>query len=261
MSDDFPSFELPPIVEVVCGVQFEPLSLLVPHLGKYAPEGFEATQEVAPLPPVFETFPNSPSSIMLTNALILPRTWYETKEGDRLIQVQRDRFLLNWRKTDPSHEYPRFEAVYQEFEKQFSVFRAFSEDHLKQKATPTQLELSYINHIVVEEGEALVHRLGEYLPDLSWRIGDRFLPSPESLDFRLSFALPKHMGRLHVRLQSGIRNEDQRPVLVLDLTARGRDPHSPGWKDWFELAHEWVVSGFCDLTGKEVQNTVWRRSK
>lgn len=261
MTDPFPTFESPPVVEVVCGVQFEALNLLVPRLGQFSPEGFVATQEVAPLPPMFETFSGgSLVQFQFTHAPNMPRVWYETANHDQLIQVQRDRFLLNWRRTEQGHPYPRFPQVYGAFQGHLAQFSKFAEDQLSQKLSLSQLELSYINHIVAPEQENLIAQLAKYLPDLAWRSGDRFLPPAESVDVRYSFALPEQKGRLHMRLQTGIRHEDQRQVLVLELTARGGSPGNFGDLSWFTLAHEWIVKGFCDLTGDDVQRNLWKRS-
>jgi hypothetical protein len=50
-------------------------------------------------------------------------------------------------------------------------------------------------------------------------------------------------------------------VLLLDLTVRGigRDKSPGGMTDWFDLAREWIVRGFTDLTGEDVQKNIWRK--
>jgi len=32
-------------------------------------------------------------------------------------------------------------------------------------------------------------------------------------------------------------------------------------RNWFDLAHEWIVRGFTDLTEKEMQETIWKRER
>ena len=29
--------------------------------------------------------------------------------------------------------------------------------------------------------------------------------------------------------------------------------------NWFDLAHEWIVRGFADLTTEKIQQNIWRR--
>jgi hypothetical protein len=69
-------------------------------------------------------------------------------------------------------------------------------------------------------------------------------------------------GRLHVNLQPVVRLDDRRPVLQLSLTARGT-PESSRIEDilaWFDLGHEWVVSGFADFT-KAALHDLWERTQ
>jgi hypothetical protein len=50
-------------------------------------------------------------------------------------------------------------------------------------------------------------------------------------------------------------------ILVLELAAAGppSDQTEGGLESWFEVAHEWIVKGFEDITDKEVQRSVWGR--
>jgi hypothetical protein len=60
-----------------------------------------------------------------------------------------------------------------------------------------------------------------------------------------------------------MRKRDNVPIFILDLTVRGNvAEHSAEvlW-DWFDIAHQWIVFGFSDLTSREVQDLVWERIK
>ena len=59
-----------------------------------------------------------------------------------------------------------------------------------------------------------------------------------------------------------MRNSGQ-PIILLDLTVRGigKDKSIEGMWDWFDLAREWIVCGFADLTGERVQTEVWKRKR
>jgi hypothetical protein len=39
----------------------------------------------------------------------------------------------------------------------------------------------------------------------------------------------------------------------------GKDKSPEGMWTWFDLAREWIVRGFTDLTGEEVQKQIWRK--
>jgi hypothetical protein len=62
-----------------------------------------------------------------------------------------------------------------------------------------------------------------------------------------------------VDIQNGRRVSDNRRLFRFELTARGigSDVSSEGMRGWFDLAHEWIVLGFADCTGKDMQRTVW----
>ena len=251
-----PEYSHPPVVEVVCGAQFEPVPLLAAYLGRLLdrlPEGFRPTRELASLMPIVEHLGEQPHSMILEGSLS-PRVWFESAGGEQLVQIQSDRLLFNWRKQTPTHDYPRYPAVWDAFERHLGTFEAFVEQEVGSHVSHRQFELTYINHIEVD-GIPL-ERLAQILPDFSWRTSQRFLPTVERMDSRLSFLLPNRRGRLHVRAQNGLRNVDQKPVLILELTARG---FAESREDWFALAHEWIVRGFADLTGEDLQRVTWER--
>jgi hypothetical protein len=52
------------------------------------------------------------------------------------------------------------------------------------------------------------------------------------------------------------------PLLVAELTVRGIGPDRSveGMWSWFDLAREWIVRGFADVTGPDVQQNIWRRN-
>jgi hypothetical protein len=73
--------------------------------------------------------------------------------------------------------------------------------------------------------------------------------------------MPDKIGRLHATIRRAVRVEDQRPLLQLELTARGlpKDVSRTAMWDWFDLAHRWIVCGFADLTAESIRKNVWRQ--
>lgn len=261
-----PEYENPPINEVVCGLLFKRIDkLLNPYLGilweKYKPE-YSDCREVAPLLPVMETFGQPfQSEPQYGDVLPLPRTWFVHADGNGVIQVQRDRFLHNWRKIRPDDEYPRYHHVIGMFRSHLSSFAELLEEHHLGVITPLQYELTYINHVIQGEGWDIIRDVGKIFPNFSWHTSKNdFLPPPETVNWQTSFALPNHVGRLHTKVQSATRREDGYPVLLFELTVRGIGNYTTldeMW-NWFALAHEWVVRGFTDLTDPQMQKDVWR---
>ena len=266
---DLPDYDRPPVVEVACGIHFSPLkSLLAPHLGllweRFKPE-YPICQEVAPLSPVIERF-DQPASIdvELTDKPPLPRIWFIHERETGIVQVQRDRFLHNWKKIRPEDEYPRYPTVIKLFRDRLSRFETFLDDTNLGSIEPLQYELTYVNHILSGEGWNTISEVGQIFPDSAWRAGtDRFLSTPETISWRSSFVLPDQVGRLHVSIRNGNRKQDNRSVVVCELTARGmsNDTSRDAMWQWFDLAREWIVRGFADLAGAEIQSRRWGRTR
>ena len=268
-AQELPEFENPPVVEVVCGVLFQELaSLLAPHLGllwEKFKRDYPTCQEVPPLASIVERFDEAAQvQIEFTDKPPLPRIWLIHRNQNGIIQVQRDRFLHNWKKVPPDDEYPRYRAVIQMFRDRLATFEAFLTETGLGTIEPKQYELTYVNQIPAGQAWTTLDDLGKVFPDFAWRPSQqRFLPSPEIVNWRTSFVLPERSGRLHATIRTGKRAEDGTRILGLELTARGMPAEASReamWR-WFDLAHEWVVRGFADLTGNEMHDSVWRRTR
>lgn len=264
-----PDYESPPVIEVVCGILFKSIDkLLAPYFGllweKYKPE-YPICREVPPLTPVIERFDEPPRvDLQLADVPPLPRIWFVHKNDNGIIQIQRDRFLHNWKKVRPEDEYPRYPQVIELFKDRLSQFESFLKENDLGIIEPTQYEMTYINHIPQGDGWTTLNDIRDVLPDFAIRANeDRFLPEPEGINWRTSFVLPDGAGRLHVTIRHAKLRDSGLPVLSLDLTARGigSEKSPEGMAGWFDLAREWIVRGFTDLTGEEVQRNIWKRKK
>ena len=113
-------FERPPIVEVVCGLSFElPKPLTSAFIGLYwskIKSEYPNTLDQAPIPATFEG-PVGAGNIELQFLQLPPlrRTFFSSPDGRHLVQVQDDRFLLNWKKIEDSDQYPSYANVIHKF--------------------------------------------------------------------------------------------------------------------------------------------------
>jgi uncharacterized protein (TIGR04255 family) len=264
---ELPDYEKPPVIEVVCGILFKHIpSLLYPHIGllwnSYREE-YSECREVAPLDPVIERFDElTQLSFEIGPLPPLPRIWLIHKDGTRLLQIQRDRFLHNWKKAKLEDEYPRYSRVKEMFFDQLAKFQVFLEGNNLGAIEPVQFEMTYINHIPLGDGWDRLGEVGKVFPDFSFRPTEgRFLPEPSGMMWRTVFDLPDKLGRLHAVIRNVKMKEKGLPVLLLDLTVRGigEDRSSEGMKLWFDVAREWIVRGFEDLTREELQRVVWKK--
>ena len=253
-----PSYKKPPIEEVVCGLRFHPSpGFTIPHIGLIWDLFRKDYPNVQLAPPIFDPqgqFPLEPQT-----GLPLPRTLFINKLDDQLIQLQVNRFYFNWRRRETS--YPRYPHVIKEFEKLFDSIKTFFDKFELGVLKPAEYELTYINQIPKGQGWETIDDLPRIIPDFTWRLlTGRFLPTPEKVTWATSFLLPESKGDLKVNLKQGIRILNRVPVMLLELKAAG--PSSSTDKkamlDWFDLAHEWIVRGFTDLTATEAHK-LWER--
>ena len=265
--ESLPDYQNPPVIEVVCGALFKPLErMLAPHLGmlwdKFKPD-YPRCQEVAPLEPVIENFGERLApEIRFSEIPPLPRIWFVHADGTGVIQVQRDRFLHNWRKRLPDEQYPRYHRVIELFRDRFSRYQAFAAEADLGAIEPLQYEMTYINHIAQGEGWTSPADIGRVFPDLVWRSdASRFLAEPEALNLRTAFLLPGNAGRLHSTIRQAVRRPDGKPILIFELMVRGigQDKSIEAMWGWFDLAREWIVRGFTDFTSRDMQESIWRR--
>ncbi len=261
-----PSFKNPPVHEVICGITFKPLAMLAPHLGilweKFRKE-YPTCREVDPLVPVIETYDNQEQPAPDLALPFMPRVWFISRDDNAIIQVQRDRFLHNWRKVRPSDEYPRYKVVREQFEQRLERFRLFLNENELGTICPAQFEMTYLNHLPAGIGWESIAHLGNVFPDFCWRTSiDRFLQKPEKLNFRFAFRIPEDLGRMHISISTATRRPDNVPVIIVELTVRGTSAEcsiDSMWV-WFDMARDWIVRGFTDITSPQM-HAIWQREK
>jgi uncharacterized protein (TIGR04255 family) len=261
-----PHYKRPPLVETVCGIQFEPLAKFSSvHFGEFwevVKAEYPEVEDQTPLPEVLEGTPaQAPHlSAQIMEKLPLPRVFYKDRTGNFLLQVQPSRFLSNWRKQKDSDEYPRFGAAQEKFARGWKVFLEFLDRSGIGKPSANQYELSYINHITAGEAGSFPLALAEFLPMFSWVTESRkFSSALEVVGSRLKYALPESKGALYVTINHGTRKTDGASIAVIDLTVRG--PAKEDWSDfsdWFALAHESAVLMFMEITSPSAQ-AIWGR--
>jgi uncharacterized protein (TIGR04255 family) len=263
-----PDYHKPPVIEVAIGVQFAPLTeFSVAHVGLYwatIRETFNRVEEQAPIMHSLEPphGPLEPSPVFQLMGVpdLLPRAWFLDASGSHLIQVQRDRFLHNWRKMNPPDEYPRFPSVRDSFFQYWHGFKTFlAENNLTPQ--PDQCELAYVNQVNKGEGWDTMAELEKVFTTFQWRTRSGFLPIPDMARWSLRFLLPENQGRLHVDVVPARVPPQNDLVIRFSLTARGRprgEFNTENMTKWFAMAREWIVMGFADLVDKKT-DAIWEK--
>ncbi len=261
-----PDFSAPPVAEVVIGVQFYPIqNFSVVHHGLY----YQRIKDEYPLyeirPPLqiplerFEEESTPEAGFKFSNIPPL-RSWFVDQKGNRLVQLQKEHFIHNWRKVKGSERYPRYEKIRKGFVDLWKDFLLFSEEYDLGEVKPNQWEVTYVNHLVKEhEWNSLVD-LKNIFPCWTNDSSENYLPTPEDIDLNLSYIFPEKRGRLHLSLSRGLRASDNADILLLKLIARGRlDSSDPKTLlESFNLGREWIVKGFTDFTSRKVHH-IWKR--
>jgi len=259
--DGLPSFDRPPVTEVVCGFVFEPLQgFLLPHAGVYweaIRREFPECAHAAPL-----GIDGSPGWQDEATGLPLPRLWFISEDKRELLQLQGDCFYFNWRRRDEHDVYPRFSAVFDGFKQQLAVFLRFLEEQKLPAPVITGCDLTYVNHIPQDVGWNSVEDLSAVFRDFRWESDtSRFLPTPRAVSWSNQFVIPEG-GILTSNGSIVKRVRDQLPVVKFEMQAKVKT--NGGAPDahlgWFDVAHKWIVNGFVDLTRSEIQQKAWRRN-
>jgi len=226
--DALPDFEAPPLNEVVIGVQFTPATgyqqVRVGEVWSLFREDFPSVQELAPIPPTFETFglPQGGRGRPHINLRSMPehsRYWFVSLSEDELLQFQKDRLLHNWRKVDDrTNEYPRFETLIDKFEKELRKLETYFASLVPQLLKINQCEVTYTNHIKIEHSVS-VASVQEWLNFV--RFG-KLQPDDFAITFRrvVSSSAGKPLGRLIYESGLGLTEKNEE-VMLLTLTFRG----------------------------------------
>jgi len=264
-----PEFDAPPVSEVALAVEFSPLeNWRSTHAGLY-------WSLISNTYPQSETQPPPPSQIekygedfwvqpAVRVEFVNPdvsRFWFIADPPTKLIQIQRDRFVINWRQVKGDETYPRYsKEMRPRFEREWNEFKTFVSERKIGTVAVQQCEVTYRNELLQGKGwNAFSESLALFAP--WWKDGtDGFLPRPESLSVAGSFRMPGEHGRLHFSAQHVRRPADQREAVQFQLVARGK-PASDSNADilnWLDMGHEWVVRGFADLTSEQAHQ-LWKR--
>jgi uncharacterized protein (TIGR04255 family) len=275
--NQLPSYERPPVVEVVASLQFEPLAGFdVLAIGKLAlgfSNQFPRFEQHAPLGAEIERLgvraPLNTLQFQFTGELGVPRVWFLNEPGTELVQVQSDRFIRNWRfNPTANNQYPRYDAhVRPAFVKDFQRFGSLVKDFRLGELKVHQCEITYINHIYPNKYWSQHSDIGAVLNGWKSVAVTPFEEQLEAVNARFARVLldasSTFVGRLHVQIQSAFVASKQNasedvPVFVLTLTARGRPlgDGEAGVLAFLDMGRRSIVTSFDKMTSAQMHE-VW----
>lgn len=260
-------FARPPVEEVVLSVLFNPLDrLLAPHLGEiwqeFKKDGFVHIMEHPPVVPALE-MPVSVQGAQLhfNNVPDLARIWFIHETDTEIIQVQRDRFMFNWRKTEPHPVYPGFTAICEKFEDFYSRFGKVIKNMQIGEVTPLQYELTHINQLRHGKSWNTLDDIGKIYTLFSHSSQTQsFWSGMEAVNFHASFPVVDLHGRLHVSMGNRIKMPEQTPTLQTDFTVRGFPENAEDTMiTWFKSARNKIRERFTGMFTEDIQIKEWGR--
>lgn len=272
---DLSDYLSPPVTEVVLGVQFNSLDrFLTPHLGLVWEEfnsEFPLIEEHPYFPPSFETF-GMPAPFMIPNANFqiitrpeMMRINFLNAEKTQLLQVQRDRFLHNWRKTGEGDDYPRFERMIETFATGLRKFIAVIDRENLGPVVPNQCEVTYFNQIPVPENETIWFQFAQTFPGIAGAGAIDGVGEPEDARFVLRYIIPADdgspLGRVTVAAQPA-RRADGVTIIQFTLVARGKPVtlDVPGVLDFLARGRILLNRVFKKITSSTMQER-WGRKQ
>ncbi|MBP9091937.1 TIGR04255 family protein [bacterium] len=255
------TFKNPPVAEAVLGIQFAPLDKMrITDFGllwQHLKNDFPQVQERDRMVPTVELKGQSIPEIgwRLSNVVELPRVWFvgELSSGGRhFIQIQPDRYLYNWHGTGSTASYPSYESNTSVFFSNLDILRKYIADAQLGELQVDQCELTYVNHIFLDEGLDL-----SAMATKAFTAFGSEIPLPGHRDrfaFNVSSWLDELNGRLHASLQPAQNMETRQIILDFRIIARGQPQGSDDSQlvDWFNMAHHFALDSFKSLTTSEM---------
>ena len=251
-------FEHPPVFEVVFSVQLDgrlPLKAFdVPKIHQAVADMFPEVVEQPPLERI--NFPNQPS---ITVELETPRIrwWFLSKDGHKLIQLQDDRFLLNWRGLEAPlrEEYPGYDALRREFLELFTLFEATLKELGIGSLNMHSCEMAYVNLIAIDPSKDNKLRLNEHVT---------FMGFPEehfirALNMNWIYDIRENDGKVVEFYKASAAmgsTPDERPALHLTLEGTSRVEES--LEIHFDRIHANIHNYFLELT-TDIMHQKWKK--
>lgn len=250
------TFERPPLIEVSFAVQFERLmSFRTGHFGLFWAQIHRDFPETADRPPLSPINAGQSAGEWLP----LPRVWFVHKDKQLLLQLQDDRFILNWRRIMDDAVYPRFDTVFPLFLDHLKRWEAYCEFAKIGPLNIRNCELTYVNHIPKGEGWVEQKELAALFPGLMASDAPKGMPARTGFAYSSVHEFPTLQLRADIR--HGFIGEERKEIMGLELKAESAGHLRQGadaLKQWFADANEAIVTSFVAMTNPTTQKEVWK---
>lgn len=254
VTDPLPKFRKPPVIEVYCAIYFRDLTEMnSPHLGAFwepLKHEFPLTETQPPLPPIFISAAPGQNTLFLQQSFDFSRSWFLSADKGMLIQIQRDRLIVNWRKVDAEAAYPSFDTLKDRFDSIYSTFKQTLTMYSINLPTISGVELGYVNDIIT--GRC---RINEIIPALAPQLllKDNNIDA-DTINLNAVFSLEQKRGSLNLSV-----NTIGDSALRLNIISRWISEMSEHEAtDWFAMAHKRTILAFTNCTSEKMHD-MWER--
>jgi uncharacterized protein (TIGR04255 family) len=253
-------------MEVALAVQFDPgtvTSLDVATFRTSIRSEFPKYEEQPPRPPVEENFEpiigGIPFQFEVVAAPPMPRFWFLSEEGSRLVQLQSDLLAVNWRSVPEGGDYPRYGNLRSEVGDHFAALDEIVKQEGRPGLRPNWCEVTYINHVTPVGTDENRPRLEDVLTTIVPPKGEGFLPPAEDVVVRQRFLIDgdeKPRGRLIVEATPAFRNVDRVSIWAISFTSHVRAVGEglDAALEALDTGREWAVRGFGEMISPEMQS-------
>jgi uncharacterized protein (TIGR04255 family) len=268
-------FERPPVVEVALSVQFQSLRRLRPFELRAFWESRKAQY------PTYEEHPplgrivldsvdegRAQMALQLEVSLLPPpvRYWFLNAAQTHLLQVQHDRFGVNWRRKSPGDEYPRFSRIRETFMTELEHFLAFLKSEDLGSLEPDACEVTYVNHVSPPSDEDMSAWLASVVRPWRGMLDGCRVGGVGEVMLQWRHRVPSSQGQpggaLGVIISPALNSATGETVLAMQMVSRGR-PTSGAPDDiaaFMDAGRRWIVEGFVDMT-TPFAHRIWGRTQ
>jgi uncharacterized protein (TIGR04255 family) len=268
-------FDAPPVVETALSVQFNTLAgFTAAHAGWFWKEYVEKlgdgpsnewkqVTEAVKIPELFEKFGAEDlwafPSFRVTPGVLSSRVQIIRGDGERMLQVQDNRFILNWRKQ--ASAYPTYETLLPEFRNMLNAFETFCTEATFGTPVYNLWEITYVDQVKKGTMWDSVRNLNRIFPALGPPpVGAHHAPPSDdetmSADWR--FSLADRRGRLYVQLRQAKLQPSNEEVIQLTTTARGPVSETQSWEQGMDFGHDALRETFLAITSTEAKE-FWKK--
>jgi uncharacterized protein (TIGR04255 family) len=266
-----PKFYSPPVVETVLSVQFDHLTAYstahagwfwkeyLDKLGEDSSPTWSRSVDAPRIEDQFERFGaddvwGPPLAMKLLPPSETQRTQIIRSDGERMVQVQNSRFILNWKKQTGA--YPKFGPLLEEFRTMLRAFESFAAEAGFGTLRYNQWEIAYVDQLKKGDMWESASDWSKIFPGLlrvPTQVNHILLTGDEAMSADWRFSLADRSGRMYIQFRQVRTPSSNEEVLNVTFVGRGPVTASTTWERGFEIGHDALNETFLAIISPEAR--------